>query len=946
MPVCASLCLILFVLSEFAVASNLENSHWQKALDTHGSIALILDATTGAILEANTAAVSFYGYPMEQLIGMDIREINILPPSTIEQERLAALRGERNNFIFPHRLATGEVRMVEANAYPVGHGTNLLLSMISDITSRQEAEQELLKQNARLRRAEMITGLGSWELRLPEGRITLSEGARQILGWPTSEHTLEDSDAIVLPEYREMRQQALRELVAEGSPYDIEFVIKRPSDAKLVDIHSIAEYNQDTDTVFGTILDITDWKRQEQALKTSKQRNTYSLLAFAVAQLCVILLLVANIRQRKKNAKETQQNLKRNESLVRILQHQTDSVQELVDYALQESIKLTESKIGYVFFYDDIAQQLTLNAWSKAVLAQCHIKDKQTIYDLEQTGIWGEAIRQGKAIIVNEFDKPDPRKKGYPPGHVEITKYMTIPIYDQGKIVATIGLANKDTDYDEMDVWQTTLLMGNVWTMVERKRNEIALKEEKERLKATLLSVGDGVIATDESGRIEIINAIAQRLTGWSESEARGRPFEQVYNTVDAETWERQANSVRRVLHSGITLGLMNHTILLTKDGDAKHVADSAAPIKNEQGQVSGAVLVFRDVTEEKARAQEIEYLSYHDQLTGLYNRRFLERALKKLDNANNLPISIVMADLNGLKLINDTLGHATGDELLKKAAEVIQTTCRDSDIVARWGGDEFIVVLPRTDGIETEIIVSQIEQSLKIEQVESLLVSMSFGSATKTRMDQEIGDTFKIAENNMYRAKLLHSPGIRGETIDALMATLFEKNQREEEHSQRVSELCQLIGKALGLSELKVKELRLIGLFHDIGKIAVDESTLNKVAPLTEDEWRELYRHPEVGYRLLSAVQDMQDIASYVLSHHERWDGKGYPKGLQGKEIPLESRITGIADAYDAMVSHRPYRKALSKSEAIAELRQHAGTQFDPHLTEVFIRAIEGWKD
>jgi diguanylate cyclase (GGDEF)-like protein/PAS domain S-box-containing protein len=458
--------------------------------------------------------------------------------------------------------------------------------------------------------------------------------------------------------------------------------------------------------------------------------------------------------------------------------------------------------------------------------------------------------------------------------------------------------------------------------------------------------VGDGVIATDQHGQIEIINEVAQRLTGWSEAEALGRPFEQVFVTVDEQTWEKQEDSVGRVLHSGITIGLTNHTVLLAKDGNAKHIADSAAPIKDDQGLVSGAVLVFRDVTEEKAQAAEIEYLSYHDQLTGLYNRRFLERALKKLDTAHNLPISIVMSDLNGLKLVNDTLGHAIGDQLLRKAAEVVTANCRDSDIIARWGGDEFILLLPRTDSVEAEIIVSRIEQSLQMETVESLLVSMSFGWGTKTESKQEIGSVFRRAENHMYRSKLFQSPGIRSETIDALMAALFEKNQREEEHSHRVSDLCQLVGKALGLNDWKVKELGLIGLFHDIGKIVVDESTLNKSSDLSEDEWKELRRHPEVGYRLLSAVQDMSDIASYVLAHHERWDGTGYPKGLKAEEIPLESRIIGIADAYDAMVSYRPYRKSLSKIEAIEELRRHAGTQFDPRIAEIFIAAIEDWEE
>jgi diguanylate cyclase (GGDEF)-like protein/PAS domain S-box-containing protein len=680
------------------------------------------------------------------------------------------------------RLVIEEAHVADVYGYLPQEEIIPSFSIINGAPSRHSTEQELRDKNARLRRAETITGLGSWELHLPDGRITLSEGARLVLGWPTIEHSLEESGSIVLPEYREIRQQALRELVDEGKPYDIEFRVKRPSDGRLVDIHSIAEYSPETSTVFGTLLDITDWKRSEEALMASQRRNTRSLLAFAMAQLGVIVALAVNIRERKK---------------------------------------------------------------------------------------------------------------------------------------------------------------------VERKnlQNEIALKEEKERLKATLLSVGDGVIATNQHGEIEIINKVAQKLTGWPEREALGRPFDQAFVTTTPKTWEKRDESLRKVLHSGVAVGLTNHTILLAKDGTARHIADSAAPIKDDRDTVSGAVLVFRDVTLEKSRIEEIEYLSYHDQLTGLHNRRFMERALKKLNTTANLPISIVMADLNGLKLVNDTLGHTTGDRLLRRAAEVITAKCRESDIIARWGGDEFILLLPRTNSAEVEMIVSRIELALQMEEVESLLVSMSFGWGTKTDPKQTIDNVFKRAENHMYRSKLYQSPGIRGETIDALMAALFEKNQREEEHSQRVSDLCQLVGKTLGLSDWKVKELGLIGLFHDIGKIAVDESTLNKPTTLTEDEWKELRRHPEVGYRLLSAVQDMSDIALYVLAHHERWDGRGYPKGLRAEEIPLESRIVGVADAYDAMISYRPYRKSLSRQEAIAELRRHAGTQLDPTIVEIFIAAIDDWE-
>ncbi len=177
-------------------------------------------------------------------------------------------------------------------------------------------------------------------------------------------------------------------------------------------------------------------------------------------------------------------------------------------------------------------------------------------------------------------------------------------------------------------------------------------------------------------------------------------------------------------------------------------------------------------------------------------------------------------------------------------------------------------------------------------------------------------------------------------------MVALYETNKREEQHSKRVSALSQHLGRELGLSDAEVKELGITGLFHDIGKIAIEESVLNKPGRLTDDEWKEIMRHPEVGYRLLDAVQDMKDIAYYVLFHHERWDGLGYPKGVQGEEIPLQSRIVAIADAYDAMISERPYKKHVSEEEAIEELRKNAGKQFDPNIVDACVKAILNWDE
>ncbi|OAA91102.1 HD domain-containing phosphohydrolase [Clostridium ljungdahlii] len=352
-------------------------------------------------------------------------------------------------------------------------------------------------------------------------------------------------------------------------------------------------------------------------------------------------------------------------------------------------------------------------------------------------------------------------------------------------------------------------------------------------------------------------------------------------------------------------------------------------------------IAISRDITDERKNQKKIEFLSYNDQLTGLYNRRFFEEELERLNDKENLPLTIVMADVNGLKLINDSFGHAAGDELLKKVSVVMLNACGDKGIISRVGGDEFVILLPKTNELEADKILKRISELASKEKVESINLSISFGFATKCHDEEDVFEVLKKAEDFMYKKKLFESPSMRGETIGAIINTLHEKNKREEQHSHRVSEYCNLLGKAMNLPDGEIQELKTVGLLHDIGKVAIDENILNKPDKLTDEEWKKIKRHPEIGYRILSSVNNMAEMSEYVLAHHERWDGKGYPKGLKGKQIPLKSRIIAIADAFDAMTSERAYRSALSKEIAVEELIKNAGIQFDPELVKIFIEKI-----
>ncbi len=467
------------------------------------------------------------------------------------------------------------------------------------------------------------------------------------------------------------------------------------------------------------------------------------------------------------------------------------------------------------------------------------------------------------------------------------------------------------------------------------------IRRSETRLQLTLSSIGEGVITVDNRQFIEFMNPVAEQMTGWMSSDAIGKSFDTVFHIVDEDSGRRVVNYVGKSLDNDIDPDVSGHKVLISADGTQRVIEITSAQITENNQESNRVVLVIRDSTERRERHRQIEYLSYHDQLTGLYNRHFFDEELKRLDQKRNIPFSIVVADINGLKTINDAFGHQTGDELIKTAAAAIRETCRSDDIIARMGGDEFMLLLPRS-GLQVALkLAERIKRRIETFKIMDIELSVSVGCATKTDDEKPINQVIKSAEDMMYQRKILSSSSKRSAVIRSILNTLHLKSPRENAHSQRVSRICVAFGKSLALSEDETNELRMAGELHDIGKIALDSIILNKPGKLTDEEFREIQNHPETGYRLLGTSSEYFRIADCVHAHHERWDGSGYPGGLSKEAIHWKARIISIADSYDAMRCDRPYRRGLSHEQAIEEIGKGAGTQFDPALVDMFIKKV-----
>jgi diguanylate cyclase (GGDEF)-like protein/PAS domain S-box-containing protein len=454
-------------------------------------------------------------------------------------------------------------------------------------------------------------------------------------------------------------------------------------------------------------------------------------------------------------------------------------------------------------------------------------------------------------------------------------------------------------------------------------------------------AISDAVLLLDldQEGQVRFqrINKAAERWLGVGAETARGKTLRQLL----AERAEPFEAPLEECLRSRLPVAV-DLSVRPAKDSPAATWHISLVPVLVAD-QVSHVVASAHDITERKRMEEEIRRLSFHDKLTGLYNRRYFEQELIRLQGGRDYPVTVLCCDVDGLKLINDTLGHRAGDRVLRSFAGLLRKAFRKSDAVARVGGDEFAVALTRTPMNVAEQRCRWLESLIDRynRRRPQMPLSASFGLATSEGREQSLAETFREADRIMYQHKVQRTAAAAHGIVRALVTALVQKDTSQETHNRCVAAISRSFGEALDLGRKDLANLMLLAEMHNLGTVGVPEKILHKRGRLTRGERELMQQHAMMGYRIARASPELTHIADLILHHHEWNNGEGYPMGLTGDEIPLPCRVIAIVDAYCAMTSDRPYRPAMSHERAMQELLFYAGTQFDPALVERFLSVM-----
>ncbi len=840
-----------------------------------------------------------------------------------------------------------------------------------------------------LKEAQHIAHLGSWEYDIINDTIFISREAFAIGGIDRDGGTVPYKVFLqtIVPEDLPFHQAAYNKAIATGDNLEIEYRVTRTSDNRQIYVKSRGIIHRDQDgnviSIHGTIQDIDEMVRNRKELEKTKSRLENVINAANVGIWEWDLeqdSFYSNDRLANMlgyELKEYPTDIKAREAFI----HPDDL--PLLDKHLNEIFNRTRNQYSieyrirhksgrWVWIHDlgnvvswspdgkplmmaGTHQDVTERKESEIALRQSERRFRalfenapfgyqsldESGHFLEVNNKWLEILGYTKEEVIGswfgDFIKEEVKeefKKRFElfkkQGHI----YSEFPMLTKDGRTIVVGF-DGNIGYDVLHNFKQTHCTVRDITEINIANAKLRESEHKYRQLVDLMPLGMAVheIITDKKDKpidYRFISANSEfcKILGMEPDQFIGKTVLEVMPDTE-DYWIKQYG---KTALTGTPLRYENYSKEL-----GRYFRVSAFRTEKRNFAV-----IVEDITEEVKEQKEILYLSNHDFLSGLYNRRYFVQKFKELDTNDNYPLGVMMLDINGLKIINDAFGHQAGDLALKTIADICLGIFQENNITARIGGDEFAVLLPNTDEEKIDEYKTNLKESLEHEDVQEVKLSVATGYTVKRKGSKEgLDDLLKNAENHMYRHKLAEGISNRNRAIQAILKTLTDKYEAERIHSSKVSMFCRQIGEALRLNEEDLDELELAGLYHDIGKISIPDAILNKRGRLDEEEFEIMKSHVETGYQILRAADEYTDLAIHALHHHERWDGNGYPEGMKGDKIPLFSRIICIADSYEAMIAKRPYKSKRTVEQAILELARCSGSQFDKRLARIFIEKV-----
>jgi PAS domain S-box-containing protein/diguanylate cyclase (GGDEF)-like protein len=439
-----------------------------------------------------------------------------------------------------------------------------------------------------------------------------------------------------------------------------------------------------------------------------------------------------------------------------------------------------------------------------------------------------------------------------------------------------------------------------------------------------------------EEGRFTQVNRALCEITGFEAHELLTKSFMDITHPDDRAASDALSQRLRR----GEISRFQADKRYIRADGRIVCVLVNVTVVRDGTGRPLHTIGQIQDITERKRTQERLAYQAYHDQLTGLANRRSLLRDLEDCLSAADPrdPRLLLLFDLDGFKAYNDLFGHAAGDAMLTRIGSRLDSAVDGTGRAYRMGGDEFCVLAP-VGGDEPDI--ARLAAAALREHGEAFDVGVSYGSVLLPVEAADPTEALRRADQRMYARKANRRTSPGRQATDALLRAVAECSSDLGVHLHDVTDLCDLVSRRLGVPAEDMAPLLQAAALHDVGKVAIPDTILEKPGPLDEAEWGFMRKHTLIGERIVAAAPALSQAARIVRSTHECFDGSGYPDGLEGEEIPLAARIIAVCDAYDAMTSDRRYRSAMSHEGAVSELRRHSGSQFDPRVVEVFVQAL-----